>query len=254
MKKLFLILALLPRLLLAQSAFQNGSIQNGQIGVAASGGGGGATWTLVAHTNASAAVSGGTATSGAIDTTGAKFLAVTLNWAGGGPVVFSDNKANTWTTSVNYTNNNPKVQWYFVTNATGGVGSGHTFSASCPGLKISFHVYAFSVTSGQPTVDVEAAGARTSSWLGNILSPGSLTPSTANDLFLSSVAWDVNTATTVTNNANFIYTEPLTFTGAGFMSGYKIHVGDASAENPGWLQFPTANDDADANHIAFKLQ
>ena len=56
MKKLFLILALVPRLLLAQSAFQNGSMQNGQIGVAASGGGGGgdtAFVTSVAHLDGS---------------------------------------------------------------------------------------------------------------------------------------------------------------------------------------------------------
>jgi len=217
------------------------------------GGGGGGSWVLVAHTNAAAASAGATA-SLTLDTTGAKFLAMAVMWAGGGPVVQSDGKGNTWGISSNYVANNPKVQWYYVTNATGKVGSGHTFSASCTGVAVAIDVYAFSCGSGQPTLDGESAGNRTGGWLGNTILAGSITPSTNNDIFLGAATWDVNGTSIVTNNAGFLYPDPLIYAGNGLMAGYKIHVSDGTAENPGWLQGTTGNNcDADFNHIAFKL-
>ena len=217
------------------------------------GGGGGGSWVLVAHTNAAAASSGATA-SLTLDTTGAKFLAMAVMWAGGGPVVQSDGNGNSWGISSNYVANSPKVQWYYVTNATGKVGSGHTFSASCTGLAVAIDVFAFSCGSGQPTLDGESAGNRTGGWLGNTILAGSITPSTNNDLFLSAGSWDVNGTSVATNNANFLYPDPLIYAGNGLMAGYKIHASDGTAENPGWLQGTAANNcDADFNHIAFKL-
>jgi len=80
-----------------------------------------AAWTGIANTSGAASL-----TTGAIDTTGANFLAavVTCDVTGG---VMSDNKGNTWSLAIGPVNNTgDNLYIYYCKNPT--VGSGHTLT------------------------------------------------------------------------------------------------------------------------------
>lgn len=97
--------------------------------------------TLVAQASA-VSVDGSTATSGAVDTTGATFLVVAVSFYNGSASV-TDSKGNTWTaiaaSQIDSTFDS-STQLFYVTNPV--VGAGHTFTVT--GLFPTGHMLAFS--------------------------------------------------------------------------------------------------------------
>lgn len=222
--------------------------------LATGGGGDGAfTYTFIAATNVAA--TGDTATTTpAIDTTGANLLIGVAAWSNTGTnaPAFSDSKGNTWIRSVQYDAFNPKITFWYCTNPV--VGSSHTFTiAEQSGSGWGIHIYAFAKSSGTPTYDVEAPRGGTANWGSSTVSAGSYTPSTASDLMLSAITWDVPTTTTAIVNSSF--TQPLAAVYGsayyGLDSAYKTKT-DNAAENPGWTGSPNSASDASAIGIAFK--
>lgn len=244
-----------PRLIRAQSILTAEGLAAFRKPVASGGGGGGASYSLLTHAGAAATGNTSTTTPG-VDTTGANLIVLVLPWgsAAGGLPSYTDSKSNTWTLSTAYIDGNPKVTFAYCISPI--VGTGHTFTANPQGGSgFGIHAYILKKSSGTPAFDASAAAAATGNW-GNLgkLHPGSVTPATSADVFITAVVWDVPSVTTSASaDSGFTSPEP-TEIGAcfyGMASAYKIKT-DALAENPGWTPSPTTNNDAQAVMIAFK--
>lgn len=140
-----------------------------------------ATPALIANTTVAVPV---TATTGAIDTTGATILVAGVSWFGGGGVgVVTDSKGNVWTPLTAQASGNFNFQFFYAANPT--VGSGHTFTLTGGNLG-SLQIGAWDGIDSISPFDVEnGAGVTTDQGQG-----GSVTPSSTGSLLLTGFGYE----------------------------------------------------------------
>lgn len=185
---------------------------------------------LIASTFSALGASGGSTS--AINTTGANFVAVNVTYFSGATgLTVSDNKGNTYTSGTSKVDTGSGVsQIFYSRNAT--TGSGHTFTVGGTGVYASVFVEAFSHLATTGTADNQIANANASS---NTIQPGSLTPSTANELYVSTLeCGTVNAGTTVDSGLTITgNVQGAAGTNYGGAMGYKL-LAAPSAINPTW--------------------
>jgi hypothetical protein len=190
---------------------------------------------LVAHTKWSPGAVGGTSPN--IDTTGADFIVIAMNWnVPTGEPALSDNKGNgapTKLTSQIQTNHG--TRFYYWTNPT--VGAGHNFTAATGGDYGSY-VAAFSGVATSSPFDKETGG-HTANSITAIQCAAGLDSTNNNSLFLSAVGIISNSTsptedTSFTTIDNDIYSGGVVYGGGLF---YRVEVGNAGSLNPtaSWL-------------------
>jgi hypothetical protein len=208
-----------------------------------SGGGGGGTYALVSHTTAE--TSGGTITTPSINTTGATLLL--LGVAGfnqSAAWTITDNKGNNtaWASGLAvasptpYTSNNSTATLWFVRG--GSVGSGHTFTVTAVaggGGAQSIYAAAFSGGNVSPLDQVNRSSAGPVTTNG----PGSITPTTANQLVVAVLGLNSSSAilgSSIAIDSGYTITDAAD-TGASTIFGgalaYKIQT-SALATSPTW--------------------
>lgn len=180
---------------------------------------------------------GNSVTTGSITTTGATLLvAVLTDYDAFSAGAISDSKGNTWTT-LTTSNNVSRCRIAYVANPT--VGTGHTFTSTQSGeFQPALCVAAFSGVVTTSPFDQQNgttfSGATTSS-------PGSVTPSAANELLIAGIGFDssntvsIGSGFTITNQVNSV---PDAHIGAAL--AYKIQT-SATAENPAWSWSSSSN-------------
>lgn len=188
-------------------------------------------WKLIAHAGASGSVSTPGATSGK-DTTGANLiLLLNVSDAGGTP---SDNKSNTYTALTQY--GPPYLRFWYCYNPT--VGSGHTFTTG--GTYPAICMAAFYGAAASPFDGQNGALA---------LSPGSVTPATAGELFVAGLGQGGSGDSPSINSGFAITDAQLAVSGLsyGCALAYRFHDGQ-TALNPTW----TSSAGALSNLAAFR--
>ncbi len=177
-----------------------------------------------AHANAES-----TATTSAIDTTGATLLVAAACRSNTGGTM-SDSKGNTWTALTTFQSgaSAPFITPYYCVNPT--VGSGHTFSYTTSTLFPALAVIAFS-----------GAGAFDSGQTGsNELFPvtsvqaGSLTPAHDNNVVISAWGLVADPGSVPTINGGFTIDQHQTFTPGVTISIAHLIQTSAAASNPTW--------------------
>lgn len=177
--------------------------------------------------------SGGT--SGAIDTTGADFIAIVLSCSAGALsatlATISDNKGNTPTATgfggVNDGTNNSAAGIAFFINPT--VGSGHTFTVA-NGMQLqSMCIAAYKRCTGG--ADVQSAGGGTSGSF--TVQPGSVTPSQSNSLIITAVTMAQINSTFIADQG-FTVRQYIPAPGGSYYGGALADLiqGSAAAVNP----------------------
>jgi hypothetical protein len=189
------------------------------------------SWALVGTPIKAAGAN--TFTSGTYDTTGADFLVIVLTENTAGSVTLSDNKSNTWLVSPPTERSvvNPACVIYYAT-ASGKTGTGHTFTATGSSIFAVLSVFAFSGGAQSSAFDQEngtGGGSFT-----NMAAPGSVTPTTDNQLVLSGFGWNsATTITSVTGATAFQQTDFAGGTNYGGGGAYQIQT-TATAVNMAW--------------------
>lgn len=183
-----------------------------------------ATVQLVAQAKATSA--GATATTPAIDTTGANFLIASVNMfsGSGGPPTVTDSFGNTWV-NIPWVNSqqNGKPAFYYAFNAT--VGAGHTFTVT--GADGAICVMAFSGVQSSSDPLESANDTAAISGQATYQATAAITPASAGDLVVTAIG-------------NIFATNPLTI----FLSV------DQNNLTGGWT--PTNSNDS-AGAIAFSI-
>jgi hypothetical protein len=172
-------------------------------------------------------------TTGAIDTTGADLLVLLAAGYSGGPPAISDSKSNTWTALTQYsTGSDGFCRIYYVQGGT--VGSGHTFTVSGGSSFAGCAVQAWSGSAVSPFDQQNGAN------LGAVNSgqPGSVTPTTANQLVIAGLQTNLNTDfnTAAAVNGGFTITDRVASIGGtsyAFGLAYLVQT-SAAAANPTW--------------------
>ncbi len=181
---------------------------------------------LIASAN-QASVNGSSATTGAINTTGANLLAVHVaNYGGSGAGTLTDSKGNTWTPGTPQNGGNARSRWYYAAGSIT-VGSGHTFTITADFAALE--VFAFSGADASP-FDQESGNLVS----GTSFQPGSLTPSDDDCLVVIGVAVTANE--TIAINGSFSTPVTNAFTpgqNLGGSASYWIQT-TATAANPTW--------------------
>lgn len=201
----------------------------------------------IAHVVSTAAgsVGGAPVTTGAIDTTGANLIVVSVSFYNTTAPALTDSKGNTWTAlTARTTATNPGVRLFYCYNPT--VGSGHTFTAT---QAVSFPTIGVSAFSGVAASPFDQESGASTSGAGTTYQPGSITPSENNCLLVTTVS--TNT-TTHTINSSFVIGGTVDQSGGNHMGGgiaYKIQT-TAGAENPTWSY--TASSSRAAAMASFK--
>ncbi len=174
------------------------------------------------------------ATTSAIDTTGADLLiAVLASFSGSGSPTISDSNGNSWN-YLTLTIESPlrmRLAWCVPTV----VGAGHTFTVTGGSSFPDISVAAFSGANATPA-DQENGN---STAAGTSLSTGSITPSENNELIITGLGVEA-TISSLSMSGYTIATQKLT---SAFFFGtaiaYKIQT-SASTENPSWAWTTTA--------------
>jgi hypothetical protein len=187
--------------------------------------------TLVDHIGAASADTF-SVTTGAINSTGANFLAAAVadltTHPGTDP---SDSKGNSWTVLTETTVSNVRLRLMYAKNAT--TGSGHTFTASS--AEAEFPAAAFAAFANVHTVtpfDVENGGSTSG---GTTVQPGSITPGTDHELVLTGVGIS-GTPSTMSIDGGYTITDEVDFNGGvnfGVALAYLVQT-SAAATNPTW--------------------
>lgn len=168
-------------------------------------------------------------TTGAIDTTGANLIILTVSISPSSAFTISDNKTNTWTALTASSSSTVKCQLYYAENAT--VGSGHTFT--CDSGSGAFPQIAVAAFSGAATSSVfdQQNGATAAS---APISTGSVTPSADNELLITGLSW-AGGGVVMAINSSFTITGQAPESGAawGCALAYLLQ-GAAAATNPSW--------------------
>lgn len=184
-----------------------------------------------------------TVTTAAINTTGANLIVVTaVFYAPGGSLTLTDSKGNTWTALTRRdSGSGVGSTLYYCFNPT--VGSGHTFTGTNNYPLLG--VLSFSGADTSP-FDVEAG----TTGSGSTIQPGSVTPSTANNIIVSGVGAGM-TSGAISIDGSF--TEPnAEAVGAAFQvsCAYLIQT-SATAQNPTWT-IPSGGYGSSAGNAVFK--
>lgn len=170
------------------------------------------------------------ATTGAVDTTGANLLVVSGGWFNGvtPDPTFTDSKGNTWTALTKQTDAGLSGRMWWCSPTS--VGSGHTFDMAGSTLAISFYIQAWSGAAASPYDGENGASANATA----VIQTGSLTPSQANDLIVSSFVPSV--AGTYTVDSGFTISDTIQFNSGVNEGGAQAYLiqGAASAVNPQW--------------------
>lgn len=191
------------------------------------GGGGGANYALV-DVQSNGVVSSGTATI-TLNTTGCKLIAVLVANYNDSPGVDID-PTNISDPSAIFKAGVLKGapagqgtnQWFYCTN----------FTASASYTIIASHNYtclvgySFSYSGTTPSIDSQAVGAQSNSFI--TIQPGSVTPSGSNRLFLFGITW---LAGTLAVDSSFTNLSPIQAAASGLFGGAAIKI-SSSAENP----------------------
>lgn len=185
-------------------------------------------WSLKAHAVANGAGSA-TATTGAIDTTGADLLIIGISrYFGASGVSLTDSKSNTWhALTVHSASSDVSNLLYYAWNPT--VGSGHTFSFSGSAIYVTLCVAAFSgsQTSSDP-FDAQNGGNTAS---GSTLQPGSV--GTNGELVVTS--WGKGGGSgTDTINLSFSISDQAAYSNGNWYGGDLAWLAATGAVNPTW--------------------
>lgn len=220
-------------------------------------------YTLI-NTKAGTFGSGG-GTTGTVDTSGADFLVVVVNYHSSftGATPLSDSKGNSWTLMRSEVASPDTVRVYWCTPGSN-VGTGHTFSTTTGFSNIFAYAFSGSRTASSPADQQNGGNANAAS-----VASGSITPS-ANDCLVISAYGGFNpgAAPTITTGGSG-FTVPTGFsiatgTSEAGASAYKIQT-TASAENTTWTSTssvwsasiivsflpPTAVASSDGNFLMF---
>lgn len=169
-----------------------------------------------------------TCTTAAIDTTGADLIVIELaDYDGGAPAlsVITDSKGNTWLPLTTYKAGGAARSTLFYCRPTS-VGSGHTFTATGTNTYPAISVGAFSGSIATP-FDLQN-GANAS--LSTTISPGSITPSQADELVVVGSAADSGAHNTIGGGFT-ILTQAVTTPSERVSLSYLIQT-TAAAANP----------------------
>jgi hypothetical protein len=188
----------------------------------------------------------GPATSAAINTTGATLLVATVsqNTSGAPQVSVTDSYGNTWTSLTRqWSASNSGTCIYYAANPT--VGADHTFTISGESSTLA-QFAAFSGVAAEGPFDVQNGAVITTS--STTIQPGSITPSQANSLIVTSVASWSNETQAVNDGFTVIYAQTPYYGGA---SAYLVQAGGPAAVNPTW-SIPTAYEPMESAIAVFK--
>lgn len=180
--------------------------------------------------NAAAGASGGDATTGSINTTGADFIVALVSEFNSDIASVTDSKSNKWTSAgfVRSSNNKISVNVCYPTS----VGSGHTFSTS-GGSFASLAVLAFSGSLGQ--IASLIASASTS------VTPGTITFGQSGGLIIAGLGF--SSTNTISINGGFTISDQVNY-GAGAHMGiaaaYLITTSGSNAPTWSWGSSTTA--------------
>jgi hypothetical protein len=204
------------------------------------------TWTLKAHASAFSVDGGGSATTGAVDTTGSDILfigIVRLNSPVSNPV---DSAGNTYVLVEDISGGAGEHAALYYASATTGsfaTSASHTFTSTFAGSNNfpSMYAQAFSGSAASPVDQVNQsgqAGAVTS------VQPGSVTPGQAGELIVTVVGINgTNTTGSVAVDSSFTITDVLAQTGVSYGGAMAYLVqGGAAAVNPTWSWTPACTD------------
>lgn len=183
--------------------------------------------TLVAHTSKSAGMSG--VTTDPINTTGAVLIVISVALlVSGGVGALSDSNGNTWTQLTAAADTGVESRIYYCYSPI--VGSGHTFTFGNYYPSVCVQAWSTVTLAG---FDNQSAAFTSSS---ATVSPGSITPAQATELFVTNVAINGTTGETASIDNGFTITDQegfLTANHFGSAFAYKI-VSNGAAQNPQW--------------------
>ena len=182
-------------------------------------------FTSIASVSATPGVSGGA--TGAIDTTGANLIVISVGfYSAGTGLTVSDSKGNTWLPLTLRTTSSGHQRFFYAQAAL--VGSGHTFTVTGTSIYPAIHVRAFAGATATP-FDLQA-GATNS---GSSLATGSITPTQPGALVVSGLCFD--STATVSVAPTMTVTQSPFGSGVAFGGalGYLVQT-TAAAVNPTW--------------------
>lgn len=193
---------------------------------------------LVAHTYVGGSNGGTTAS---IDTTGATLLVISVGaYDITTGLTISDSKTCTWTPLAlfNGSGSSNAHRFYYATNVSGCVGSGHTFTFSKSGSYATIVVGAYSgVHTTAPYDQTSAGGAGATPLQG-----GSITPGTSGSLFVAGCSpADGSSGAAVTSATGFAAVETIAYAGGTSEGESQYWKEVTSAENPTFTWTGTAS-------------
>lgn len=180
----------------------------------------------VVQTAVAGSTGGTTVTTGAVDTTGANLIVISVS-SYNSAVAPTDSKGNTWTPLTDRLNGAYHERLYYCASPT--VGSGHTFTAAGAASYPTICVLAFSGAHATP-FDQESGGGAAS---GTSSQPGSITPSEDNCVLVTGVDFGAGVAASINGSFTASSVDYDTSDHMGGGIAYKIQT-TAGAENPTW--------------------
>jgi hypothetical protein len=210
------------------------------------GGGGGGTFSLIDHKFAAQTAST-TATTAAIDSTGAKLIVISVGSIAA--VTVTDSKGNTLTPLTSHTVGGYITRIYYCISP-GSVGSGHTWSAQGTGAYPTLMVSVWSYAGSTPTFDNE--NGNTSS-VGTSLQTGTASSSGGTPLVITGFTWQ-DAGDTLTIDSSFTITDQGRNNGTGIGGGhaYLLQSGGGVSVNPTWSLVGGAQTNLTTAIAAFK--
>lgn len=206
-----------------------------------SGGGGGSGFTLIAHTGKSGTT--GDTICSAINPLTANLFVTAVSYSSGSTPTLIDAGSNTWAGGQQGSFGGGKTALFWVINPN--IVTSHTVTVqTVGGCNLVF--MAFSKAGGTPVFDSASAGGNTADWLSTTIHSGSITPATANNLFVAMVTFDIGSGAGDTVDSGYTMIDsPLSNGGVVKQdTAYLCASSDSSAKNPGWLSGPHADADA----------
>lgn len=201
-------------------------------------------YSLIAHAQ-TASTDGTGVTTGAINTSGADLIVVSVNWYyfGDNTPSVSDSKSNSYTSlTTKQDSNDAACQIWYVQGGT--VGSGHTVTVSGSGFYPVLSVTAWSGSTASPFDQESGASAGP---LSSSIAPGTLFPAEDNELIISSSCYSSfgqPDASALSVNGGFTQADTALLYSPGAHQGggqaYLIQTSKAFT-NPTWSIDSTAN-------------
>lgn len=187
----------------------------------------------IAHVGYVAASGASTFTTAALDTSGADLLTVAVTEFAVAGAVLTDSKSNTWRARTELATTTPFKVIYDAKNAT--VGSGHTFTLTGATIFAVLQADAWSGSDLTEPFDQQNATAAAGGTMTSGFQPGSVTPTTNDQLVLSGLSWDTN-GIAITSVTGMVDLQQVAFTGGNNFGGARDYViqTTAGAINPAW--------------------